>query len=330
MTEFTQFALIVSLIVGGTAAGYVARRLHTVPEEAAHAIMTGVAVVGYPVVGFLSIWQISDLTGPDLWLPGLAMVQTLLVALLAMLTAGPVAKDGQEKGLYAIASCGGNWGFTMGAFVVYVLRGPDGLGLSNIYTMMFTPAMIVIMYPIARHYTSDSRTSLARLMSNSLFDIRSIGVLTSAVAIVMALKHVPFPPVIHRLYIIDILMYLIMPVAYFSIGLRLHVNQVWPLRRMVAALAGMRFVVSLLLAWGLVWLMEQTPWPLRGLTHDVFIVQSVVPTAVSMVAVANMFNLRPREGVDAVRGQYGHVPGAGAAGGALGLRPMRNREFAQI
>ena len=37
-----------------------------------------------------------------------------------------------------------------------------------------------------------------------------------------------------------------------------------------------------------------TPWPLTGLNRTVFLIQSFMPTAVAMVASANMFNLRPR------------------------------------
>ena len=37
-----------------------------------------------------------------------------------------------------------------------------------------------------------------------------------------------------------------------------------------------------------------TPWPLVGLSRDVFLVQAFVPTAVMLVAMANMFSLRPR------------------------------------
>ena len=39
-----------------------------------------------------------------------------------------------------------------------------------------------------------------------------------------------------------------------------------------------------------------TPLPLTGLARKVFLVESTVPTAVTMVAIANMFSLHPRLG----------------------------------
>jgi len=295
MPVLTKFILIISLILGGTAAGYLCRRTRILPERASQLIMTFIAVVGYPSVGFLSIWLISPRPS-ELLLPLLAMVQVLIMAGFGLLAGRAVTKDRSERGLFAVATAAGNWGFTMGGFVIYVLLGPEGLGRASIYTIMFTPALVLIMYPIARGFTSHTPQPLAKLMLRSIFDYRSLGLATAIAALVLSLAGVPCPSAVLRYRLLDVLMLLFTPLAYFAIGLRLHVSRVGTMKKMLAALAVMRFGVNLLLGLGIVYLMRFSPWPLIGLGRDVFLMQSVVPTAVSMVAVANMFDLRPREG----------------------------------
>jgi hypothetical protein len=70
---------------------------------------------------------------------------------------------------------------------------------------------------------------------------------------------------------------------------------VWPMARMLTSLAVVRFGQGLLAGLALAWLTQFTPWPFTGLRWHVFVVQSFVPTAVTMVAIANMFNLCPNE-----------------------------------
>jgi len=291
----TKFILTVALIVGATGAGYLARRFRPRWENASQAIMTAVAVFGYPSVGFLSIWQIAP-DPEELVLPGLAAAQLLIMAALGLALGRLITQVRAERGLFAIASAMGNWGFTMGGFVIYILFGPAGLGRAAIYALMFTPCLVLVTYPIARHFTAQTGTSLGRLMLRSILDFRSVGLATSIVALTISLAGVRPWPGIGEYHIIDVLMFLVMPLAYFSIGARLHFSGIAPLRKMLAALAGMRFVVSLLVGLGLLQLMSLTPWALEGLTRKVYLMQSVVPTAVSMVAVANMFGLKPREG----------------------------------
>jgi len=43
------------------------------------------------------------------------------------------------------------------------------------------------------------------------------------------------------------------------------------------------------------WMVQFTPWPFDRLRWNVFVIEGFVPTAVTMVALANMFGLRPGE-----------------------------------
>ena len=59
----------------------------------------------------------------------------------------------------------------------------------------------------------------------------------------------------------------------------------------------MRFLAGAAVGLGLLALTALTPWPLRWgtLPVNVCLIESFVPMAVTVVAIANMFHLKPRE-----------------------------------
>ncbi len=290
-----KFLLTSVLILASGAAGYLCRRQGWLGERAAERIMTFVAVFGYATVGTLSIWGMR-LSPVDLALPVLAVMHLVLMTLLGIPLARLVTRDRAERGLFAIATGTGNNGFTMGAFVLFLLHGEAGMGLGNLYIMLIIPAAVLFLYPLARHYSETQPAgSLADLMQRSLLDWRSIGLPVVILAILMSLWGVPRPDWVRTWRVVDALVYTITPLAFFGIGLRLRLGKVLPLGRLVVGLAATRFALGALLAVALAAVMDWTPWPLEGLRKSTFLIQGFVPTSVTMVAVANMFRLRPEE-----------------------------------
>jgi len=295
MPVVTKFILTVGCIVGSTAVGYAARRSGKVGENVAAVLMTFVVVVGYSLVGLLSIWGL-DLRSADAWLPALGAGQILLMTPLCIALGRLLWRDRSEVGLFAISAPLGNTGFTMGGFVIYLLQGDSGLGLVSIFGLMWTPMMVLVTYPVARHYSArPGSVSLGRLMFRSIFDWRSIGLPLVLLGLILSLCGVARPAFVARLSILDVLMFAITPMAYFSIGLRLRFSYVASMKRMILAMAGARFVLGAAVGLGLVAVTYLTAWPLTGPARDVFLIEAFVPGSLSAVAVANMFSLRPRE-----------------------------------
>jgi len=297
MSVSLKFAVTIGLIVGSMALGYFARKQAWASERLAGGLMTFVAVLGYPSVGFFAIWALH-LKAADIWLVVGGALHIAVMGGIGLAAAPLLTRDRGEKGLFAIASALGNTGFTMGAYVIYVLYGEVGLGLASIVQALWMSAVVLVTYPIARHYSSQPRPtgrSMAHLMIRSIFDWRSIGLPAAIVAIGLSVYQVPRPAWIDRLRVVDALMYLILPMAYFSIGLRLHVSFVAPLRKMIVALAAARFGAGAAVGLGMMYLTYLTPWPLTELRATVWMIESFVPVAVTTVAICNMFALRPRE-----------------------------------
>jgi predicted permease len=291
----SKFILSSVVIVVAMAGGYFCRRFQWVSERVGEKIMTFVGVFGYASVAFLSVWGTRWHAG-DFLLPVLGSVHMVAMTFLSLALSGLVTNDRPEKALFAIAGGTGNNGFTMGAFVLYLLYGEPGMGLSNVYILLFMPVAVLVMFPLARHYASEQPSgSVWTLIRRSLWDWRSIGLPVALAGIGLSVLGVPRPPQVVSWYLLDILVYSITPLAFFGIGLRLHASKVWPMSRMLAGLAVVRFGLALLAGLALAGLTQFTPWPFAGLRWNVFVVQSFVPTAVTMVAIANMFNLRPNE-----------------------------------
>lgn len=294
--KFLTIFLLLTLSLGG---GYLCRKLRLAGDRAAGWLMTAVAVVGYPIVNLLAIWD-TPLRASDLWLPGLSVAQIFLLTAVGVAMGRLLTADRGEQGLFAISTAFGNHGLTMGGFVVFLLFGEQALGLASIYFMLFTPITVLLAYPLARHYATDKPSgSLARLLLRSLFDWRSIGLPISFLGILLSpsVLAVPRPTFIKDLNIVDILMYAINVAAYFGIGLQLRMSYVPALKKLIAGLFFTRYIVGAATGVGLVALTMLTPWPLdwNSLGGKVVLVESFVSLAVTCVAVASMFDLKPRE-----------------------------------
>ena len=290
-----KFAVTAVVVILATVAGYVARRFRWVPERVGEALMTFVGVFGYPTVGFLSVWG-TRLEASDAVLPILAAAHAVAMIFLSLALAKLFIPDRRHQGLFALAGGVGNNGFTMGAFVLYLLYGEPGMGLANLYILLFVPVAVLVMYPLARHYASPQQQgNLGALILRSVFDWRSIGLPAIALAMVLSVAGVPRPPQIATWRMVDILVYVFTPLAFFGIGLRLHFSRVLPLWRILAGLALVRFPLAAAMGLGLAWVAGLTPWPIQDLRWKVYVIEAFVPTSVTMVAVANMFDLHPRE-----------------------------------
>jgi predicted permease len=288
----TKLILSVALIFVATAGGYAARRLGLVRESAARRIMTVVVVFGYSSIGLLAIWRLT-LEWQDVWLPSLGAVHVVVMAAVGLAVGRLLTRERRQRGLLAVACSVGNVGPTMGGLVVYLLYGVEGLGLASIYALMFTPVTVLLLYPIARWHQGEGRP-LARVIAHSLLDWRSIALPIAMLGVVLSAAGVPYPRAVTRLHLVDVLVFAITALAYFAIGLRLYVGYARTVKSVIAAVSAVRFAVGIAVGLGLYALTQVTPWPLECLPMKVFLIEAFVPTAVTTVAVADMFALRPR------------------------------------
>jgi predicted permease len=155
---------------------------------------------------------------------------------------------------------------------------------------------VLLAFPMAKHFASEQPGGpMWRLVMRSLLDWRSIGLPMAVAGIALSVLSVPRPAAIDQLRVVEILMYAINIAAYFGIGLQLEMSYVPVLKKLIVGLAFTRYILGAVTGLGLVALTLLTPWPLHGVAREVVLIESFVSTAVTNVAVASMFGLRPKE-----------------------------------
>ena len=292
MTNVEHALSYAGLIIGSLAAGYVARRLNVLGERLAKVLMAILVVGGYPTIQALAIWRM-ELRAEHAWMPALGTVNALAMAFLAIGVARWVTAVRRRRGLLAVHACMYNTGVTMGGLVLLGLYGQDlGLGLMGIYSLMWMPFVVLVAYPIARHYSpTHGGGPLGRLMLRSIFDWRSVGLPLVIASVFVSAYRVPCPPQIGDWHVPKILAYATVVAAFFAIGLRLRISHTKQLLPVICALAGLRFVVAAGIAMGLALLTRWTPWPMVGVEADAFVIECIMPTAVTAVGIASLFDL---------------------------------------
>ena len=295
MSVTHKFALTVVVIISSMTAGVIARHLKLLGEKQSKPIMTCVTVLGYPLVGLLAVW-IMKIYPCDVWLPVLGFLQALVLGGVGLFVGKRIFKDRQEGGLLGISCTVGNHGITMVGFIVYLLAGAQGLGLNTIYAIYTFLTLVVVMYPIAMHFSPDTkRERLGKLLVRSLTNIRSIGLLGCLIGVVLSLTKIPQPAFIEQWKIMDIAIYVVIVSANFAIGLRLHIPHILAIKRLLLSTILIRHAAGLGMGLGLVYLVSLTPFPLTGTGRVVVILQSSAPVGVMVVAVANMFRIHPQK-----------------------------------
>lgn len=291
-----NFVITTSVVTGAMGAGYFARKVLGVGERPAERCMWFAMVCGYSSVGLLAIWQVK-LTPADMRLPALAAVFAGACVLASLGVGKLLIRDRQELGLFTLAGGFGNAGFTMGGFLCYMFFGDTGLALAAVYCLQSWLVVVVLLYPIARHYSTDGTRSvpLARLVLRSLFDVRSIGFPLMLIAVALNFAGVRMPAVIQDSHFKDIMMFATAVSAFFAVGLRLHVGALRPLLRPLVGLAGVRFVLCPFIGLMLFAAMQHTAWPLSEIAGKVFLVEACLPVGITVVAIANLFGLAPRQ-----------------------------------
>jgi predicted permease len=257
-----------------------------------------VVVIGYSLVGMLAVWN-YPLAWSDTALPLGGFLFICACTAAGLLVARLVSRDNDTIALIGLSGGMGNAASTMGGFLCFLffnVRGQPGLELSVVYCLMWYPFIVLVAYPIAHHYSAgpSHRVRLPRLMWRSLWDIRSIGLPLALAGVALSAWRVPRPAFIGRLYITESLTILTTILAFFAIGLRVRGDEFRGALGPSVIVGIVRFGLCPLIGLGLYALMSLSPWPLTGLPAKVYLLETCLPLAITVVGIANLFDISPR------------------------------------
>ena len=291
MQGLNTFLQIVGVVGGGVSGGYLLRRLGVLRERHAPNISMGLLMVAYPSIAFLAIWSVSL----EIKLVALPFIQ--LLSFFGMLGASLVLSrlhnlNQKDRGTFLMACAMTNQGFTMGGMVCYMLHGQEGLGLAQLYVILWAPLTLLVIFPLANYYNPrETGSSVGQVLVRGIWHPRTLSGAGLVAGLIFSSLKVPYPAWIKTYDVVRILVI----AGTFSytgmIGLSLHFGRIQRYFRLYLTQGVIKFVIGPLLALLFIFIF--------GLRLDttvgaVALTQGFMPSAVNTVMIANLFGLNAR------------------------------------
>jgi predicted permease len=285
-----RLAAMFIVLAGGIVSGYLAGNRLGLPEYWAKRIMTAVLVSFNWLIAMLVIWRMR-LSSQLIWVPVVGVI--LMLAVTGFSAGLFYLFEPDRKSRLTLILAGGlsNLGYTGGAFVCYALFGADGLGIANIYPLLWVPAVYLIFFPLLKVREIWIESSCAKFKLRQVLDFRFLAFPAVIGAIVLNLINVKIPAFIAEFHIIDIFVYIASSLSFFAIGLRVSLPRLKNYMSLYFLLGAVKFVLTPAVAFLIVWLLTLSGRGLSDLAQKVIIVLSVTPSAVAVVTMSNVFDL---------------------------------------
>lgn len=290
-----EFAIFLAFGLICLAAGYFSRTRKVMDESWSRPIHLFSVMFLWAPVTFLNFWVVP--LDRQVALVMLAQPVLMLVAWLAMV---PMARwAGCDRGQTGVLSLGAsltNHGFTMGSYLCFLLLLPaeGALAYGTTFVTSMNVFMVLILYPVARHYGPGDVPSVGRLMLRSLVDLRSMPLYAAIAGGLCNGLGASYPGWVSEYGVIKVLIFLGTGTSYVGIGMRLRLSDSGRYLKMNSAMAAIKFLVLPLATVALIGLIDLAGLGLAELPRRVLLLQSFMPAAINMVIVSNLFHLDAR------------------------------------
>lgn len=237
-----------------------------------------------PLIALWSIWGLS-LSRSIVVLPlsGLALV---LLGLAAGWVFIPVlGLKGRSRATFLISSSLHNHGFTMGAFLCYLLLGEEGLGLAFIFLAYFMLYVFIVIFPYAQMVSTSRRYSLS-FLKDFLLNLQNMPLAAIVVALALHGLGIERPSIY---FPTDLLILASIAMYYFTLGTNFSTSDVLASARENLALCMVKFVMVPAAAVVFLSLVS-----LERQVEAVILIESFMPAAIYSVVASVLFDLDRR------------------------------------
>ncbi|MEM6750172.1 MAG: AEC family transporter [Planctomycetota bacterium] len=309
-----SLAVFLAFAAGSTVVGWLYRTRGWGPESVSRQVHWFTVVVLWTATLMLVLWR--DPPGVSTaWLLLLEPVALAGPALLVLWLGSRWMKDRSALGVLVIGAGLGNTGLTLGMLVCHAVFDTPTPGLSaqltegeaadpgraaRSYAAALVSVMVVsgiaVLYPIAHRLSPESRAGggALRLVLRSLADVRAMPLAGAAAGVGLGHAGPSYPAWLDAVHAIDVLVFLGGFGAYFGIGARLRVGDLWRRPELHVATTLIRFGLAPLVALVAVMLAWQAPAPPSALLGRVLVVEAAMPLAIQAVVIPNLFGLDAR------------------------------------
>ena len=284
-----RLILMLSVILGALALGYLARKLGLLPRALSRRISRFAMSWLQPPLVALLIWGLEA--------PGwrTAMLPAILAALIALnwpvgvLGSRLLRLSPDRTGSFILSCMFSNMGLTYGAFVCYILLGERGAALGMIWVLSFMPMFYTLGFFVARRYGGDGAQTLAQTLLATLRAPESRNPLIGFAVGGLLFALVPGrPEAIAGL--VDIWVPISTAVYLFAIGLSMRLSSVLTYRRECAAIGVVKFAVTPALGLGIAWLLGY--WAIEDAAlRQVVLIQSASPASIMGLVLGQIFDI---------------------------------------
>lgn len=290
-TKFVIFAVFSAVML---VVGYTARRRRWLNEHLSRPIHLHTVLWVQGPVALISFWnlQINRQLALVMALQPLVMLACWAVAATA---ARAMRWPREQAGVVSLCAALSNQGFTLGAYLCLTLLTPgkDAMSYAIAYVTSMQLFMVLIFYPVARHYGPGDTQALPRMILQSFTDIRALPLYMAVAGIALSALAIPVPRWITP-QVMDVFFFAGAVGSYLGIGLRLRVAESRRFLPHHALLAVARFGVCPLVTLTLVMGLGMIGTPLAPLPTKVVMIESFMPAAINAVIIANIFHLDAR------------------------------------
>jgi predicted permease len=300
-----QFVVFLAFSMACFFGGYACRKKGWVDEKHSRPIHLFTIIFLWAPVSLVIFWELSfeGANGRDVIL--LMVAQPILMCLSAAIMAFAVPwrrlkTPPEQRGVMILAAALSNHGFPLGAYFCYAMLNDNpgdperALYLGSAYVTSMQIFMILIFYPVARHYGPEDTRSMPKLILGSFIKPAAIPLYMAALGATLNLSGVPAPDWIESSGILIVFFYLGALGSYGGIGLRFRFSDSNDSLKMQGILAASQFAVYPLITLAFLALVATGSLHPQPLTRGVFILEAFTPTALNTVIVCNLFHLDAR------------------------------------
>ena len=277
-------------------AGYGLRRRGVMKEDWSRPIHLHTVIWIWSPITLQAFWRL-DLNAEFYVLlalqPGLLLLGWALAAWAGRLMRLPR----ESVGVLILCAALSNQGFTLGAYLCYSIftDGQMAMGYAIAIVTVMQVLIVLIFYPVARHYGPEDAVKLSKLIVGSFLDIRAAPLWAAVLGVGLNVSGMEFPTGIDETPILDVGFFVGAIGSYLGIGLRLRIGDAARYVGQHATLVAIKFLVMPAIVWAMLWGLHVTPVTLNPLMEKVMLISWSCPCAIAVVIIANLFHLNPRQ-----------------------------------
>ena len=245
----------------------------------------GIALyVFHTSIALLAVWQ-AQLANRSWMLPFIALAGWLLSIGVAQLGNRWMRHPPKQKGAFLFTICLSNQGYTLLGIIALVVFGEAGLAQA-IYTQFFiTPFLILVCFPLARHYSADYQIeSIGQFLKQNICDKRNLPLLAMAAGLILNVTGVERPAVFSR--VVPVVVYCGTVISGLAVGLLFNPTRLLKYRK-----ENLFSIIYRSTFYPLFFFGAAKVFRLDSLDTLVLVLFGIVPSAVFSNLIADMFKL---------------------------------------